>query len=143
MLRSMPVVVASCVALLAPAMIVLAAGSLPAVESASTLELLTTGRKSGEPRKVTIWFVRDGDRLAVQSGKDGKTDWYRNLKAKPEGTVRVGDLRLPVMARFVEDPAEIERLLGLFRSKYLLARLAGWVGAGFGRGKPVLLEPVE
>ena len=45
---------------------------------ASTLELTTSGRKSGQPRTATIWFVYD-DRLYVQSGKEGKTDWYRNL----------------------------------------------------------------
>ena len=56
----------------------------------ATVELTTTGRSSGQARTVTIWFVRDGDRLYVQSGKEGTTDWYRNLLKTPTVTLQIG-----------------------------------------------------
>src|SRR5262245_27239033 len=78
----------------------------PALRDASTLELTTTGRKSGQPRTVKIWFVYD-DRLYVQSGQEGKTDWYRNVLAAPAVMVRIGDREWRGTARAVDDPAEI------------------------------------
>lgn len=106
---------------------------------ASTVELTTIGRKSGQPRTVTIWFVY-GDRLYVQSGKDGKTDWYQNLLKTPAVTVKVGEREMQGQAKPVEDPAEAARVHELFKQKYLSARVMSWFGGGFGTGKAVAIE---
>jgi deazaflavin-dependent oxidoreductase (nitroreductase family) len=104
------------------------------------VELSTTGRRSGETRTVTIWFVRDGERLYVQSGKEGKTDWYRNLLANTEVTLRIGTLHLHGRAHAVEGAAENERMHALFEKKYLSARVMGWFGGGFGHGKVAMID---
>jgi deazaflavin-dependent oxidoreductase (nitroreductase family) len=109
------------------------------LRDASTLELTTIGRKSGQPRTVTIWFVY-GDRLYVQSGKDGKTDWYQNLLKTPAVTVKVGEREMQGQAQPVEDPAEAARVHDLFKQKYLSARVMSWFGGGFGTGKVVAIE---
>lgn len=53
-----------------------------------TLELTTTGRKSGQPRTVILTPpVVEGDRLilvASKGGNDEHPDWYRNLVANPQ-----------------------------------------------------------
>jgi deazaflavin-dependent oxidoreductase (nitroreductase family) len=116
---------------------------LGSIENQSTVELTTVGRKSGRPRTVTIWFVHDEGRLYVQAGKDGKTDWYRNLVAKPEVTLGFDGLTVRGTAKVIDDAAETERVHGLFSGKYLSARVMGWFGGGFGHGKVVRIEPLE
>ncbi len=119
------------------------ADDLRAIESQSTVEVTTIGRRSGLPRVVTIWFVHDEGRLYVQSGKDGKTHWYRNLLKAPEITLRFDHLAVRGRARPVEDQGEIERVHGLFRRKYFTARVMSLFGGGFGQGKVVLVESLE
>ena len=119
------------------------ADALRAVEDESTLELVTTGRRSGQERTVTIWFVRDGERLYVQSGKEGQTDWYRNVLANPAVTLRIGTLRLRGEAHGIDDAAETERVHTLFDQKYLRARVMGWFGGGFGHGKVVVIDHLD
>ena len=116
------------------------AAQLRSYQEKSTLELTTTGRASGELRTVTIWFVADDQgRLYVQSGRDGKTDWYRNLIKTPAVTMRIGELVMTGVAVPIEDLTEIARVHELFRQKYLRARMAGWIGSDTGRGKVVQL----
>jgi deazaflavin-dependent oxidoreductase (nitroreductase family) len=113
---------------------------LAAVADESTIELTTTGRRSGQPRRVTIWFVVDAQgRLFVQSGSGGRTDWYRNLLKTPAVAFRIGDLRGAATATPIADAAETARVHGLFHAKYLRARLLGWLGGETGRGKVVRL----
>jgi len=78
-------------------------------------------------------------RLYVQSGKDGKTDWYRNLIKTPAVSMRIGELAMTGVAVPIEDLTEITRVHELFRQKYLRARMAEWIGSDTGRGKVVQL----
>lgn len=119
------------------------ASSLASVERQSTVRLTTTGRKSGQPRTATIWFVHDRGKIYVQAGKGGDTDWFRNLLKYPEVTLDFGSLAVRGRAHPLDDSAEAERVHSLFRQKYLLARVSTWFGGGFGRGKVVVVEPGE
>jgi deazaflavin-dependent oxidoreductase (nitroreductase family) len=126
-----------------------AAGTVPVsqlrtYQDASTIELTTTGRTSGQPRTVTIWFAVDAQgRLYVQSGKGGRTDWYRNLRKTPAVTMRIGELALRGVATPIDDPAEVARVHELFRQKYLRARITAWFGGEIGRGKVVELRELD
>jgi len=64
-----------------------------AVDRAWNCRLITVGRKSGEPRRVTIWFALDGDEVVLAGGPDGP-HWYRNLKACEDVELQVGRYRL-------------------------------------------------
>jgi deazaflavin-dependent oxidoreductase (nitroreductase family) len=119
------------------------ADALRAVANESTVRLTTVGRTSAQPRPVTIWFVCDGERIYVQSGKDGKTDWYRNLLKTPGVTLQIGALTLHGQARPIDDAREIERVHALFAQKYLRARVMGWFGSQVGRGQVVRIDALE
>ena len=114
--------------------------ALARVADESTLEITTIGRKSGKPRTKPIWFVYDQGALYIQSGKDGKTHWYRNLQKTPQMQLKIDQLVLTGKAQFVIDAATTERIHDLFRSKYSLARVAGLVGSSIGHGKVILVE---
>jgi deazaflavin-dependent oxidoreductase (nitroreductase family) len=60
---------------------------------APVLLLITTGRRSGEPRPVTLTYFEDGDRLVVvasNAGEDRHPAWWLNLREHPHATVRIG-----------------------------------------------------
>jgi deazaflavin-dependent oxidoreductase (nitroreductase family) len=79
-----------------------------------TVDITTTGRRSGEPQRLEIWtWMADG--AVYLTGSPGRRDWYANLKASPELVVHVkrGDpVDLPARARPIEDPDERREVLG-------------------------------
>ena len=68
---------------------------------APVLLLITTGRRSGEPRPVTLTYFEDGERLVViasNAGEDRHPAWWLNLKEHPDATVQIGDITTRVRA---------------------------------------------
>jgi deazaflavin-dependent oxidoreductase (nitroreductase family) len=58
-----------------------------------TLLLTTLGRKTGRPRTVPVYYLRDGDDLVVASENFGlptRSSWPQNLRANPLARVQVG-----------------------------------------------------
>lgn len=54
------------------------------------LYLTTTGRTSGLPRTIEIWFVeRAGNYYMVSQGRE-RSNWVRNLAAQPRATFSIG-----------------------------------------------------
>lgn len=103
----------------------------------STLEISTVGRKTGKTHTRPIWFVVDGEKLWVQAGQDGKTDWYLNLKKTPDVKLKIGDETFAARAEPVDDPAVVERVHRMFLDKYTSAWLLSFFRSSIGRGRPV------
>ena len=118
------------------------ASALDRIKSASTVELTTTGRKTGKEHRKPVWFVVEDGRIVVQAGKDGKTDWYRNLQKTPTAVVRQGGYAFRVQAAMVTDPKRVQAVHELFTAKYTTAWLLSFVGSSIGQGRPVELVPV-
>lgn len=67
----------------------------------TNLLLTTTGRKSGEPRTVTLAYMVDGESyviVASNGGSDRHPVWWLNLLKNPRAQVQVGDRTLTVEA---------------------------------------------
>jgi deazaflavin-dependent oxidoreductase (nitroreductase family) len=64
--------------------------------------LTTTGRRSGRPHTIEIWFVAGGSSAYLMAGGREGADWVRNLLADPAVTIRVGDREWEARARVVE-----------------------------------------
>jgi deazaflavin-dependent oxidoreductase (nitroreductase family) len=88
---------------------------LAALARDRTIDIATTGAKSGKPRRIEIWtWVADG--TVYLTGSPGRRDWYANLTANPEFTLHVKrglQLDLAARARPIEDPAERRAVLTL------------------------------
>ena len=55
--------------------------------------LTTTGRKSGQPRKTPLLYLRQGDQVVMVASKGGMTTlpaWYGNLRANPHVEIQIG-----------------------------------------------------
>ena len=72
----------------------------------SVLLLTTTGRKTGQPRRVPVLYLTDGPRMWVVAsnyGGERHPAWSANLLAHPDATVAVRGSERPVRARLASD----------------------------------------
>lgn len=85
-----------------------------AIEGGLTCDITTTGRSSGLPRRIEIWYFVVGGRVYL-TGTPGPRDWLANLQANPRLTFHVKEgarADLPARAAVIGDPAERRRVMG-------------------------------
>ncbi len=80
--------------------------------------LTTTGRVSGSPHEIEIWFGVEGSTLYLLSGGRDRSDWVRNILANPAVSLRIGDTTHEVRARVVEGAEEDALARRLLLEKY-------------------------
>jgi deazaflavin-dependent oxidoreductase (nitroreductase family) len=83
-----------------------------------TIDITTTGRVTGEARRIEIVFFNFGGRLYISGmpNPNHERAWLLNLRADPRFTFHLKALvqaDLPATAREVTDPAERRRILEL------------------------------
>lgn len=92
--------------------------------------LTTTGRVTGRPHEIEIWFALgdSGRTLYLLSGGRNRSDWVKNLRRYPEVTVRIDGQLFGASARIVEDEEEDElaRLLLVAKYERNPGSLANW-----------------
>ena len=81
--------------------------------------LTTTGRRSGQPHEIEIWFGVVESTLYLISGNGPTADWYQNVVADPEVTVRIEDETRAGRASVVTDPQERRRVGDVMGAKYV------------------------
>lgn len=82
--------------------------------AARTVDITTTGRRTGLPRRIEIFFYRALGRTYLCSGPAPRTSWYANLVAEPGFTFHLKHgvrADLPARARPVTDGGERRRVL--------------------------------
>ena len=80
--------------------------------------LQTTGRTSGRPRTIEIWFATDGERIYLLAGGGHRAHWVRNLVADPRVRVRLGGRTIEGRARPIDDTARETLARHLLAAKY-------------------------
>lgn len=76
------------------------------------LILVTSGRRTGRPRRTCLIYGMSGDDFVVvgsKGGSDDDPDWLKNLRADPQVGVQAGARRVTCQARLAT-PAEREKL---------------------------------
>jgi len=98
-----------------------------AIDSTSTIEartidITTTGRRTGASRRIEIVFYREGDDIYLSGIPAPKQrDWLINLRANPHFTFHlkhgaVADL--PAVATVITDRTERRRVLNVFVNEF-------------------------
>lgn len=95
----------------------------PSLAGEAYCYLTTTGRVTGEPHTIEIWFgmPRDGHALYLLSGGGDRSDWVRNLQSNPAVIVHIGARdadELRATARVVEPGEEDSAARELLAAKY-------------------------
>jgi deazaflavin-dependent oxidoreductase (nitroreductase family) len=87
-----------------------------------TIDITTTGRRSGKPRRIEIVFYRLGEDVYLSGIPAPKSrDWLANLTANPRFTLHlkhqvVADL--PATATIILEPVERRRVLAVFVQEF-------------------------
>ena len=63
--------------------------------------LTTTGRLTGTPHVIEVWFALDGEAVYLLSGGGDRADWVRNLMVSPDVSLKIGDVKRTTRARVV------------------------------------------
>ena len=98
------------------------------------LYITTTGRTTGKPREIEIWFVEADGRLYVLAEHGYKAQWVQNILANPRVQVRVGDQQWNGLGRILDAEEDAE--------SYLKARQLAREKYGWGEGLPVEIRQV-
>jgi deazaflavin-dependent oxidoreductase (nitroreductase family) len=95
-----------------------------------TVDITTVGRRSGQPRRIEIWFHSLDGRVYI-SGLPGRRGWYANIVAHPDFVFHLKETTqaaLPARARPITDPAERRSVLsGLLAGIGREGALEDWV----------------
>ncbi len=86
-----------------------------ALERGQTIDITTTGRESGQPRRLEIVFHNVGGRIYISSiPSPRRRSWLANLEAQPHFTFHLkGKVRadLPATARIIDQETERREIL--------------------------------
>lgn len=77
-----------------------------------TIDITTIGRRSGEPRRIEIWFLNLDGEIYI-TGTPGPRDWYANLLANQNLTFHLKESTsadLDAQAEVVSDRSERARV---------------------------------
>jgi deazaflavin-dependent oxidoreductase (nitroreductase family) len=77
------------------------------------LVMMSTGAKSGQPRRAILTYTRDGDDYIVAGTKGGSPEdplWVENVRVTPDVNVEIGTRTFPAIATVLADGAERDRL---------------------------------
>ena len=84
-----------------------------ALATDQVIDITTTGRKSGHPQRIEIWFHRVDGKYYI-TGSPGRRHWYANVLAQPNMTFHLkqsAQADLPARAIPVTDALEKQRIL--------------------------------
>ncbi|MEX2420977.1 MAG: nitroreductase/quinone reductase family protein [Actinomycetota bacterium] len=65
--------------------------------------LTTTGRITGSPHRIEIWFAMADETVFLMAGDRDRSDWVRNLMVTPDVVLEIGDRKRTTRARIVDD----------------------------------------
>ncbi len=87
-----------------------------------TVDITTTGRRSGRPRRIEIVFYRFEDSIYLSGvPAERARDWLLNLKADPELVFHLKQgvvADLPATATVITDPDERRRVMARFVDEF-------------------------
>jgi deazaflavin-dependent oxidoreductase (nitroreductase family) len=99
---------------------------MPAVNNAlkerlsksSEITITVTGRKSGRPVSIPVWFVFDDDKLYLLPVKGSDTQWYKNVLKNPSFRIDAGGSEAELKAIPVTDAKQVASVVEKFREKH-------------------------
>ncbi len=116
---------------------------LPNLKTEEYCYLTTTGRVSGKPHQIEIWFGLNKTTLYLLSGGMDKSDWVKNLLKTPSVTVRVASHTFNATARIVTDEKEETMARNLLADKYNERKVNGSLSQWARTALPVAIDLIQ
>ena len=76
----------------------------------TVIDLTTTGRLSGQPRRIEIWWFHVNGRFVI-TGTPGPRDWFANVLADRRITIHVAGHDILATATPITDPTQRRSVL--------------------------------
>jgi deazaflavin-dependent oxidoreductase (nitroreductase family) len=90
---------------------------MPLEIEAEYLYLTTTGRQSGLPREIEIWYTELGGRFYLIAERREQSHWVQNLQRQPNVSFRLGAENFQGRARII-DPVREPALCSMVRTRF-------------------------
>jgi len=100
----------------------------------------TTGRVTGKPHQIEIWFGLNENTVYLLSGGMDKSDWVKNLLKNPSATVRIARKTFKATARIVKDKEEEMMARNMLADKYHERKANGSLGNWARTALPVAID---
>jgi deazaflavin-dependent oxidoreductase (nitroreductase family) len=84
--------------------------------------LTTTGRVSGNPHEIEIWFAARNGKVYILSGGRDRADWVKNIAKTPAIRIRIDDQTFTGVGRIVAADDPDDRVA----REALMAKYYGW-----------------
>jgi deazaflavin-dependent oxidoreductase (nitroreductase family) len=97
------------------------------LRSADDCRLTTIGRRTGQPREITIWFAAVGDVVYLLAGGREGAHWVRNIQADPVVRVQIRHRTFEGRGRSVEGEDDDPVARGALAAKYGTKWLTRWL----------------
>ena len=82
------------------------------------INITVTGRKSGRPISIPVWFVLEGDKLYLLPVQGADTQWYKNTLKNPTIQIESGGEKAELKVTPITDPKQVASVVEKFRAKY-------------------------
>ena len=82
------------------------------------INITVTGRKSGRPISIPIWFVLEGDKLYLLPVQGSDTQWYKNALKNPSIQIESSGEKAELKVTPITDPKQVASVAEKFRAKY-------------------------
>jgi len=89
-----------------------------ALQDTNEVDLITTGRKSGNESSRPIWFVEEDEKLLLLPVTGSKSNWYRNVEKTPAIGLAADGAELRTDATPTEDRTAVDHVVEAFGAKY-------------------------
>lgn len=88
------------------------------LSKSSEITITVTGRKSGRPVSIPVWFASDDDKLYLLPVKGSDTQWYKNVRKNAAMKIKAGGAEAEIQAVPVTDATRVKSVAEKFREKY-------------------------
>jgi len=82
------------------------------------INITVTGRKSGRPISIPVWFVSEDNKLYLLPVSGSDTQWYKNALKNPSIQIEAGGAKAERKVAPVTDPKQVSSIVEKFRAKY-------------------------
>jgi deazaflavin-dependent oxidoreductase (nitroreductase family) len=84
----------------------------------SEIKITVTGRKSGRPISIPVWFVSEDDTLYLLPVQGLDSQWYKNALKNPALRIDARGEEAELKAVPITDAAKVSSVVEKFRGKY-------------------------
>ena len=82
------------------------------------INITVTGRKSGRPISIPVWFVLEGGKLYLLPVQGSDTQWYKNALKNPSIRIESDGEKAELKVTPITDPKQVASVVEKFRAKY-------------------------